>query len=82
MAALLIVIFCVQVLDKRRLCISERSKDPDVQCEPDGSYKKVQCKGLWCWCVDKDGVRVSEKQPNIPGEKFNCPDGKMNFIII
>ncbi|XP_065054572.1 uncharacterized protein LOC135683288 isoform X1 [Rhopilema esculentum] len=73
---------CDGTLDKRRLCISERSKDPDVQCEPDGSYKKVQCKGLWCWCVDKDGVRVSEKQPNVPGEKFKCPNAETKCLLL
>ena len=41
------------------------------QCQPDGSYKPVQCHALtgFCWCVDGNGTRVQGTE-----ERFKMPN--------
>ena len=41
------------------------------QCQPDGSYKPVQCHALtgFCWCVDDNGTRVQGTE-----ERFKMPN--------
>uniref|UniRef100_A0A4Q8K4T8 U61-Liphistoxin-Lth1a_1 n=2 Tax=Liphistius TaxID=62150 RepID=A0A4Q8K4T8_9ARAC len=42
------------------------------QCERDGTYSRTQCHGStgYCWCVDENGVRLSESIP--PGQDIPC----------
>ena len=45
------------------------------RCNPDGSYSQKQCHKSYCFCVNKDGVRIYGSRKNISDGDVMCsPD--------
>ncbi|XP_078073121.1 thyroglobulin [Mustelus asterias] len=41
------------------------------RCTRDGRYEEVQCQGADCWCVDSQGMEVSNSR--VQGQRPQCP---------
>lgn len=57
------------------------------RCEPDGSFSRVQCEGMMCYCVDKRGIEIRGTRVSLPATA-NCrvsvtkdPRGKFSFLV-
>lgn len=46
------------------------------KCKPDGHYEDEQCHELFCWCVDKDGRKISDT--SVRGSAVCLRQGKMS----
>ena len=32
------------------------------KCKPDGHYEDEQCQELYCWCVDRHGMKIPDTE--------------------
>ena len=72
--------------EERQSALDKLALDPPLlgefkpKCKPDGQYEDQQCHELYCWCVDKSGLKIPGT--TIQGPAVCLPRGKKQLGLL
>ena len=72
--------------EERQSALDKSALDPPLlgvfkpKCKPDGQYEDQQCHELYCWCVDRNGLKIPGT--TIQGPAICLPRGKKQLGLL